>query len=259
MDDHIIGSNIDGQIIVFHGDKCISLQTLIDYINNSNPSNLKSCSMCKEPIDMPTILQQIKDETIRNELETKIKEKLIPYSFVNISDDDERCIKKNCMFCPNKECKKPIEKNDGCNIVNCSQCNTSFCFNCGIEITCSHTCYQDLVDLVQIRKLEYGSLNNNKEIREKIEKEENELREKIRGEEDKNLFGNLYPVSNIRFSYPYENNIIDLITFNRLKYEIWREEREEKENKIKAKLELFGTSLKLNKLNKLDRKQKFNK
>lgn len=269
-EDHFTFCDINGKIINFHDNTVISLQSLIDYINNSSPHNLRFCSMCKKNINIIYILQQIEDEQLRCELETKIKEKLTPYSFVNMSKEDEICIKGNCMSCPNNECKKPIEKDGGCNTVNCRECNTRFCFECGIEIISSHTCNQDLVDLVKIRKLEYSSLNNslNDDIMKKIEKEEKELREKIQNDEDKNRFQNLYPNSiiEIRHSYGYFNygyeglkELKELKPFNN-NYESFKQyDYIEEKNKMQAKLALFGTSSKLNKLNKLDRRRKTNK
>lgn len=37
-------------------------------------------------------------------------------------------VKKNAKFCPS--CKVPIEKNDGCNHMTCSQCGADFCWLC---------------------------------------------------------------------------------------------------------------------------------
>ena len=39
-------------------------------------------------------------------------------------------IMANCKNCPNKKCGKPIEKNQGCNHMNCRSCGHDFCWVC---------------------------------------------------------------------------------------------------------------------------------
>ena len=49
----------------------------------------------------------------------------------NSSDENnESWIKVNTKECPNPKCKLPIEKNQGCNHMNCKKCGFHFCWKC---------------------------------------------------------------------------------------------------------------------------------
>ena len=61
--------------------------------------------------------------------ERKRQEELAKYNKMS-----EQWILKNTKQCPN--CKKPIEKNKGCNHMTCSQCKYEFCWYCFNE--CKH-------------------------------------------------------------------------------------------------------------------------
>ncbi len=209
----------DNDLILFHENEYINKETLINYINNINHKKYNECSMCHHNIDMNNILEQI-PECDRRILKKKIKDSLEPYNFNNINEKDICYIKSLFMFCPNVLCNKPIEKNNGCDTITCSKCTNQFCYKCGVKKNyINHKCNENLIDLVNLRKLEYNSryieLNNNclndtnKLIREQTEEEENKLRN---NDETSEIASNLYPNVEFRrnpFVYDMETYFTD--------------------------------------------------
>jgi ariadne-1 len=50
--------------------------------------------------------------------------------FLPLLDSSEYYVMKCSKRCPGPNCLIPIEKNQGCNYMTCSECNTSFCWLC---------------------------------------------------------------------------------------------------------------------------------
>ena len=49
---------------------------------------------------------------------------------ITVDEQTEIWINDNTKACPNSNCKKRIQKNEGCNHMTCKQCSTHFCWLC---------------------------------------------------------------------------------------------------------------------------------
>jgi hypothetical protein len=56
----------------------------------------------------------------------------IDFAISKVSDPSEKLILQSTMKCP--QCMTPIHKHDGCQHMQCTQCQTHFCYTCGDEI-----------------------------------------------------------------------------------------------------------------------------
>jgi hypothetical protein len=64
----------------------------------------------------------------------------------------KKYMKENAIRqCPNKACKIPVDRIDGCYRVTCSRCNKSMCFKCEPDKMIAYDdynlCYQHLNDV----------------------------------------------------------------------------------------------------------------
>jgi len=52
----------------------------------------------------------------------------------SLDEASQALINGSTKPCPNPGCRAPIDKNEGCNHMTCSQCRTEFCWICGLEL-----------------------------------------------------------------------------------------------------------------------------